>query len=200
MKVSEYIARQFGHPSGFGGWLATIVMNLLNKRLYKICCDVVNKKEASTILDIGFGNGYALEFLSKRIPTAKQLHGIDISTDALRMAQRRLSTKVVLSIGNIEEMDFGPATFDMVYTINTFYFWQNPLTALDEVKRVLADGGVFLNIAYTKDYLNKLHYTNYGFTKMACEEILDIHRRAGFSTTKLVEIEPGKSFYIICTK
>lgn len=199
MSIAKYIAGQFGYPTGIGGRWATTIMNLLNKKLYRVCCGIVKEQAANKILDIGFGNGYALAYLSKRI-TTMQLYGIDISADALQMAKRRLGNKATLSVGNIEKLDFAPDSFDMAYTINTFYFWQNPQTALSEVKRILNVGGVFLNMCYTKEYLNKLHYTNYGFTKIDSREILELHRDAGFSTAELVEIEAGKSFYIICER
>lgn len=199
MNITQYIAQQFGKPTGIGGRLATWLMNLINRKLYRICNDLVKEHNPKKILDIGFGNGYTLKYISKS-STRLQLYGIDISADALKMAKRRLGNKATLSIGNIENLNFESNSIDLVYTINTFYFWQNQQKALSEVKRVLTDGGVFVNICYTKKYLNKIHYTNYGFTKMDNVDILDQHRRAGFSTVTLVDINPDKSFYIICTK
>lgn len=199
MSIAKYIAQQFGKPTGIGGKVATLVMNLLNRKMYRLCGDLVKEYAPNKILDVGFGNGYALAYLSKRI-TTMQLYGIDISKDALAMAKRKLGDKASLSVGSIENLAFDSDYFDLIYTINTFYFWQDQQTALSEVKRVMGDRGVFVNICYTKEYLNKLHYTNYGFTKMDSSEILELHRNAGFSAVKLVEIESEKSFYIICVK
>ena len=43
--------------------------------------------------------------------------------------------------------------------MNTIYFWNDTIKGLQEVHRVLKDGGVFYNAVLTKENLDKLFYT-----------------------------------------
>lgn len=97
-------------------------------------------------------------------------------------------------------MNFENQYFDFLYTINTFYFWENKQQSFSEILRVLQDGGIFVQLCYTKTFLDKIKYTKIGFQKMTNEEIWAIHQNAGFSSIEWVDIEKGKSFYILCKK
>lgn len=195
--ATKYIARQFAFPSGIGGRVATQLMNVFNRKMYITCLNLISDFSEQNTLDIGFGNGYMLSLLQKK---NSNLYGIDISVDALKMAKEKLNKNVQLSIGAVESLNFRNDLFGVIYTINTFYFWYKPLLALSEIKRTLIDGGLFINFCYTKDWLSKLEYTKYKFSKMPSDDIVQLHIEAGFKSVELKIIKPNKSFYIICKK
>jgi hypothetical protein len=58
MKFTERIGEQFHKPTGFGGSLATFVMNRQNWRQYVGAETALNLGGTESVLDIGFGNGY----------------------------------------------------------------------------------------------------------------------------------------------
>ena len=128
------------------------------------------------------------------------LRGIDIYEEALGMANKNLCKLANLTHGDGEKLDFKESSSDLAYTINTFYFWQNPQKALSEIKKVLRNKGVFINFCYTKEWLDNIVYTKYGFNKLSKEKLLELHKNAGFSKVNLIEIIKGKSFFIYCKK
>ena len=57
-KFSEYIGLQFGNPRGFVGKCCCIIMNSINKKMYRKTVSPVKLNKQSVVLDIGYGNGY----------------------------------------------------------------------------------------------------------------------------------------------
>lgn len=199
MTIGRYIAEQFGKPVGIGGRIATWLMNIGNRRMYLKCRDIVLEAAAEKVLDVGFGNGYMLNMLRKQRKNI-QLYGIDISEDACRMATGRPGREAELRVGCIGDLKFEDACFDVIYTINTIYFWSDIEKVLEKIERILVPGGLFINFCYTKECLDKLNCTRYGFNKMSCQQMLRLHSDVGFSTVELADIRKGRSFYIICRK
>ena len=192
MNIVTYIGQQFARPSGIGGRISTLIMNLINRKMYNTCAEIITSDSyPGKVLDIGFGNGYMLDILNNRSPE-KKLFGIDISSDALSMTRKRLGDSVSLSLSGVEKMPFGVNFFDTIYTINTFYFWKDPQKALSEIYQRMKHNGIFINICYTKKWLDDISYTKSGFNKLTNEDMLILHKRAGFSNSEIIEIQKGK--------
>jgi hypothetical protein len=66
-----------------------------------------------------------------------------------------------------------------------------------EIKRIIKPDGIFINVLYTKNYLNKIIYTKYGFNKYSIEEMGDITKSNGVEIIKTIEIQKNKSYCII---
>jgi len=197
--MKKYWARQFGKPTGFGGRIATFIMNRANGANYKAVVETVPK--SGEILDIGFGNGYLIKKLSANSDAT--IYGVDISADMVKNATKRNKKavkegKVVLTLGLVDNIPFD-AQFDFIYTVNTVYFWQDLKAGLSHIKEKLKDGGTFINVLFTKEFLAKHSYTQYGFTKYEPQELLAVTAEAGFST-EIIEIEKAKSFFVKATK
>jgi len=201
--IYKYIAQQFGNPTGFGGKISTFIMNCLNKKLYKAVVDNLNVQTTDTILDIGFGNGYLVHKLSKEI--LQKIYGIDISSDMLKVATEKSREKieqgkVELLLGDVLKLPFENDLMDKIYTINTIYFWQDIHKGLAEIKRVLKPNGIFLNVIYLKEWLDKLPITQYGFSKYTAEQIEKITTESGLKIERIFEIQSKKSICIIARK
>ncbi|MCL2631329.1 MAG: class I SAM-dependent methyltransferase [Firmicutes bacterium] len=199
MSFTKYWAGQFREPRGFGGRIACFIMNRLNQEMYKAVFNEV--KSGKLLLDIGFGNGYLLKKLSKL--SDLKIYGIDISEDMVKVASKKnqkaiTKGKLRLERASVESIGF-EEKFDKIYTINTIYFWDDLKQGLSEICGKLESGGEFLNACYTKKFLNKLKYTNYGFAKYETKELLDIFAGVGFEA-ELIDIKKGKSYYIKARK
>lgn len=198
-RFSAYIGSQFGNPRGIIGKICCLIMNAINKAMYKSILHSACLNEQSTVLDIGYGNGYLIQKLYKKY--RPQIYGIDISEDMKGTASKRNSKavqagKVRLSVGDCCQMDFEDCFFDAVTTVNTIYFWEDTLQGLSEIHRVLKDGGIFYNVVYSKEWLEKLSYTKQGFKLFTPQEITSMAEKAGFSEVRIKELSHGKSYLI----
>ena len=198
--IFKHIAKQFKNPTGFGGRFITFIMNRQNKKQYQSVIDNINIQKTDTILDIGFGNGNLIRKLLKEKPD--KIYGIDISSDMVNLASNRnrkeiKEGKLHLILGNVQNIPLENSSIDKAYTINTVYFWQDVHKGFSEIKRVLKPDGIFLNVLYLKEMLDKLPMTQYEYSKYTLEQIKKITVDSGLKVENIVEIEYGKSICVV---
>jgi len=97
-----------------------------------------------SILDIGCGTGLLLQRASRRFPAAG-LTGIDPAEEMIRVARSSTPDGASLRFvhGFAEQLPFAGSSFELVFTTMSFHHWADQAKALQEVRRVLAPGGVF---------------------------------------------------------
>ena len=200
-KFIKYVGGNFGNPNGIAGKISTKLMNIINQRQYMAILDNINLEQNDIILDIGFGNGYFINKLFKKnIPI--NIYGIEISNDMVNNVSKKYKKSIEngllkLSLENIVNTSFENGTFNKMYTINTIYFWNDLEKCFFEIKRILKPNGIFLNAIYTKEYLNKIIYTKYGFNKYSIEDLIKVTEENGMKINKIVEIKRNKIYCII---
>ena len=200
-KFIKYVGGNFGNPNGIAGKISTKLMNIMNQRQYKAILDNINLEHNDILLDIGFGNGYLINKLFKEnIPI--KIYGIEISNDMINNASKKY--KKIIGNGylklyseNIVNTSFENEQFNKLYTVNTIYFWNDLEKCFFEIKRILKPNGIFLNAIYTKEYLNKIIYTKYGFNKYSIEDLIKVTEENGMKINKIVEIKKNKIYCII---
>ena len=202
-KFTEYIGSQFGNPRGFVGKVCCVIMNIINNAMYRNTVSLIEVSSNGNILDIGYGNGYLLNCIYKK--TKANLYGIDISEDMKIQATKRNRAalhdeKLFLDTGDCCSLKYDDDFFEVVTSINTVYFWEDTTKGLSEIHRTLKDGGSFYNVVYTKEWLDKLSYTEKGFKKFGPEELTEFGRNAGFKNIQVKDIVKGRSFVVIYTK
>jgi len=200
-KFIKYVGNNFGNPNGIGGKITTKIMNIMNKNQYKAILDNINLKPNNNVLDIGFGNGYLLNKLFKKYILVN-IYGIEISDDMLNNVSQKNKQiieegKLKLFLEDISKTSFEKNTFDKIYTVNTVYFWNELGKSFSEIKRILKPNGIFMNVIYTKKYLEKILFTKYGFNKYSVEEIERITKDNGMEIMETIEIKKNKSYCII---
>lgn len=202
-KFTEYIGKQFGNPHGFVGKVCCVIMNIINKAMYKKTVSLLNIFDNDNVLDIGYGNGYLLKCIYKKAKA--NLYGIDISEDMEILAGKRNKKamrdgKLFLEIGDCCNLKYQEKYFDAVTSINTVYFWSDTVKGLSEIYRTLKEDSSFYNVVYTKEWLDKLSYTQKGFKKYEPEQLIEFGKQAGFDNIEVRDILKGKSFVVIYTK
>ncbi|GHV72162.1 SAM-dependent methyltransferase [Spirochaetia bacterium] len=200
-KFVEYVGKNFGNPNGIGGKISTKIMNIINQKQYNAVLENINLKPNNIILDIGFGNGYLLNKLFKQNNNIT-IYGIEISKDMLNKVKQKYMEKInngslKLFLENISKTSFEKSTFDKIYTVNTVYFWNELDKCFSEIKNILKPNGIFMNVIYTKEYLDKIVYTEYGFNKYTVEEMEKITQDNGMKIIKTIETKKNKSYCII---
>jgi len=96
-------------------------------------------------LDVGCGPGHtALAFA----PRVREVVAVDLTEDMLaqgrRLAAERGVGNVIFQRGDVENLPFPAASFDLVTSRYSAHHYPHPLVALREVARVLKPGGAFL--------------------------------------------------------
>jgi SAM-dependent methyltransferase len=108
------------------------------------------------VLEVGCGRGVALPPLAELLrPT--RLAGLDVDGALLEEAAARLRRRGVLAElveGDVRELPFPDASFDVVLDFGTCYHIARPGRALVEIARVLAEGGVFAHEARVSQLLS----------------------------------------------
>lgn len=202
-RFSEYIGSQFGNPRGITGAVCCFLMNVINRAMYRETAALISTQPHRKILDIGYGNGYLLKCLDKALEP--ELYGIDISPDMRAAAAKRnrkaaAAGRLHLETGDCCSLPYADQMFSAVSSINTIYFWSDPVKGLSEIRRVLLPGGCLYNAVYSRQWLDKLSYTRKGFQKYDPNELIRFGKQAGFEHIEVKPIVKGKSFLVIYRK
>jgi ubiquinone/menaquinone biosynthesis C-methylase UbiE len=113
---------------------------------------------SETILEVGFGTGHCLVELAHAVgPTGKVL-GIDLSESMLAESQKlvdrkQVADRVELHCGDAEQLPFGSATIDAIFTSFTLELFDTPELpkVLADWKRVLKPAGRLVVVAISKE-------------------------------------------------
>lgn len=97
---------------------------------------------AQSVLEVGCGTGAILS----ELPKQSNIHGLDI--DPVALTQCRVNAPDVFLIrGNALELPYPDESFDIVYSHFLLLWVDNPLQALQEMKRVTRRGGYVIAFA-----------------------------------------------------
>lgn len=108
----------------------------------------------STVLDIACGTGEFERLLLGKNPT-QRITGIDISEKMLDIAKEkyRVYSNVEFHQTSANSLPFASHTFDVAVCANAFHYFEQPLVALSEIKRVLKPNGKLIILDWNKDFL-----------------------------------------------
>ena len=156
--LTEFLIKQSQKPSGLIGRVITKIWSFYFKKLSLWAIKQTTISDNYRILEIGYGGGSTIKnllALNKNL----EIHGIDISKESYRTAQRVHSDSirkgsVQLKIGNVENMPYQNNYFDRIFAIQTHIFWKDIKKSFQEVYRVMSSNSTLI-IASEKE---KIHY------------------------------------------
>jgi SAM-dependent methyltransferase len=93
--------------------------------------------QGDRVLDIGCGSGVFLALAAAR---GADTTGIDASPELVALARDRVPTAQV-DVGDMQELHYDDASFDLVTGFNSFFFATDMVAALSEAARVTKPGG-----------------------------------------------------------
>ena len=190
--IGAAIAGQLSRPRGWlGRAVMTRVLNRGNRELIRATLDGLALAPGCRLLDVGFGGGLLLELASRR--GVRTLAGVDPSEAAVAFLRSRADalegSALRVEVGVAEALPFDAASFDVVTSSNTVYFWPDPARAFGELRRVLAPGGV-LSVGFSG--AAKLRgfgaITRHGFHFHEDRDLVAAATGAGFRDVRLVEL------------
>lgn len=136
-----------GNPKGFWGRTTLFRMNESHRLLTDVGLTLIDFRKDAVCLDIGCGGGRTISELAKR--TNGKVYGVDVSDTAVRLSKRYnfrnvKKGKVVVENASVSELPFADAFFDVVTSVESFYFWKDKKDCVKEVCRVVKPGGCFV--------------------------------------------------------
>lgn len=127
------------------------------KRFLRLGLALLNPHPGEKILEIGFGTGYAQQYIAQSIKNGLSA-GLDLSIGMGRVAQKRLSRAGLLGQTSLVRSDtlpipFQDGVFDGIFTSFTLELFDSPLIpeVLGEISRVLKPSGRLVVVSLSKD-------------------------------------------------
>ena len=178
------IAGQLGCPSGEKGIKTAESMAINNSNMIELTISALDLKPSDVVLEIGPGSGSHVVPLLKNI---KHLlyYGVDISALMISEAIKLNSASVAsgradFSLSDGEKLNFSADFFTKIFTVNTLYFWKDPKAYATEIWRVLKPGGIFNLTFGSRDFMEKLPFTQYDFQLYSQQEAEELLISSGF--------------------
>lgn len=191
LKDLKILAQNLANPQGEKGVEIGEMMNATNIGMTLESIKTLLIEDAEHILEIGHGNaGHLKSILNK----AKDLTytGIDIS-ETMRKEAKNLNKEFkdqadfILYEGR--KLPFEDEVFDKIFTVNTVYFWENPVEFLNDVYRVLKNTGTFVLTFAQRDFMEKLPFTKFNFKLYNNDEMEELISESRFKRMKISEKE-----------
>ncbi len=184
-----------GNPANPTGDAGFEMLKRMNESHYKMTgwgLSFLALNPDAQLLDIGCGGGMTLHRLSDGIKTG-HLTGVDYSSVSVEASKKLneadlVSGKMSIDEASVEALPYEDNSFDVITTVESFYFWPNPQESLKEVYRVLKPEGQFLLISevYNHEGLTEEQRANIAAYKMnnpTMDEFEKLFAAAGFEKT-----------------
>lgn len=99
------------------------------------------------ILDLGCGSGWATRLFAGQA-TAGKVIGVDVADEMIRMAESASADypNAEFRIASAESLPFDDRYFSHAFSMESLYYYENMGRALEEVRRVLRPGGLFVAV------------------------------------------------------
>ena len=120
-----YLIYQSKRPSGFVGlWMMKIWNRVYMPMVVWSISQLDHKKRFKAILDVGVGNGASSKYLKMHFPDSQVL-GIDISSTAIRAAEKLAEPGLAFRVKNVENTNLPVEKFDLITAFQTHFHWSN---------------------------------------------------------------------------
>ena len=126
-------------------------------------------EEGDTVLDMGCGSGYAGRAL-REMKGAGRVYGLDGSPEMARNAASYTDDgQIGYVVGDFGSLPFPTNSIDHVWTMEAFYYANDPHETLAEVARVLKPGGTFYcAVNYYEENVHSHAWQDYISVPMTC--------------------------------
>ena len=136
----------FGEISSYYDFLNNIISFFTHYFIKIISVKDLKIKNNSKILDLACGTGDITKIVSKYYPNT-DITGLDISDKMLEIAKKKNPNNEFM-LGDISNLPFKNSEFDYITIFFGLRNVENRACAIDEIYRVLKNGGLFLHLDF----------------------------------------------------
>jgi ubiquinone/menaquinone biosynthesis C-methylase UbiE len=184
----KYISGQFGKPSGILGRIIEKRMSARTSGDAEWTISLLNIQPASRILEIGFGGGVSTQLASQRASQGF-VAGIDHSATMVRAASKRnagaiKTGRMELKQGNAGTIRYPDESFDIVFSLHSIYFWEDPVACLRGFRRALKPGGLLAITIQPKNKWRREQASSPGMTLYFGDQIVEMFANAGYQNIR----------------
>jgi SAM-dependent methyltransferase len=182
-KELQELAIQLSNPEGdFGLELAT-EMGQTNLGMTKSAMHALSIKPGDQVLEIGHANASHLGYLLSLSPEISYT-GLEISQTMYQEAKdlnSHLAKEGMIRFCRYEgeKIPFPDSSFTKIFTVNTVYFWRDPLAFAKEISRVLHPSGRFALVFGKKTFMKNLPFTRFGFQLYDTADLVELVEKVG---------------------
>ncbi len=109
------------------------------------CRDIAEQIRAfpyESLLDVGCGTGFLIDLLTRQ--KATRYFGLDLSDEMIRVAQEKAIPGASFTVGSADRLPYPGGSFDIVTCSQSFHHYPYPEKAMEEARRVLKPGGLYI--------------------------------------------------------
>ncbi len=190
MALIRLLGPQLRRPRGLLGRLTGRAMALVNRPINRWTVGLLDLRPGDRVLEVGFGGGVAIGLISDRVPKGS-VAGVDYSETMVRQARLRNASavrdgRVDLRRGDVASLPFEDGSFDKACSIQSIYFWPEPVAGLKELRRVLKPGGLLAISVFPKQHVEFWSFALAGYYNFySDDELIEMLTEAGFRRTRL---------------
>ncbi len=189
MGLFRVIGKQLQHPRGLMGKLLFRGMTRMTIAHARWTADLMEVHPDDDVLEVGFGNGAAIELLAGRASSG-HITGVEVSETALEMASKKNARaisegRVELHLASDGALPVDEGTFDKACTIATMYVIADPGAVFREMHRILKPGGLAAVTFPVREKFMRFRPANAeGFYLHELADLEAAFRDAGFTDTQ----------------
>ena len=180
----ETTAAHLRKPEGEIGLALADSMSVRNWPIYETALERLGVRAGDRLFEVGFGNG---KLVPRLLALAHEATYAGIDFSETMVAEAKAFNKTLIEAGRasfrlapVDAIPFADGSFDRAMTLNTIYFWPEPIGALAEIRRVLRPEGRFLVWVEAAERMKQSPFTRHGFRLYAEPKLREMHQSAGF--------------------
>lgn len=183
-KDLQELASQLGHPKGEKGVEIADMMNATNIGMTRHAISSLQLSGHENVLELGHGNAAHVRHVLDPHP-AVHYDGLELSelmyAEAKTINRESIEAqRASFHLYDGRHIPFSDEYFDRIFTVNTIYFWPDPLALLAELHRVLkADGKLCITFAQ-ESFMKTLPFTAYGFELYSTDKLEKLLAQSAF--------------------
>lgn len=188
--TATQVAEQLKCPSGQQGVLIGQQMFTSNRGMIYESIAYLPFKENEQVLEIGFGNGEHLNYLFSKYPSM-DYYGIETSQVMINEARIRENNRIseqkitLLKTSCCYLSELNELRFHHCFSVNTTYFWTEPLALLKQIHRILHENGTITLALISKESAQKQSFTDCSFRLYTPNELEQLLLNADFENPKI---------------